>query len=228
MILDRRLLVGVALLADPVVHRRVLPLALARNPAMQDGVADQGPPPGLKLAESPEERVDPARIERIKQIVAPVVAQANLDKGFEQSRPAVITNIDRIRTVPYVLAALLATLIVLSVVHVTLTTRRARRLDLAVLSALGATRGFQRGARQWQATSFTLVPVLLGVPFGVVLGRLVFITYADDMGAIDAPAVPLPLTLLAAVAVVALANLVALAPTRTRRDESAAQLLQTR
>ena len=56
--------------------------------------------------------------------------------------PAAIVNVARIRTIPFLLAAVLAALALLTVSHGMLTSMRTRRRDLAILRSLGADRGW--------------------------------------------------------------------------------------
>jgi putative ABC transport system permease protein len=99
--------------------------------------------------------------------------------------------------------------------------------DLALLRSLGADRRWITRAVHWQASSFSLVPVALGVPLGMIAGRLVFRVFADSLGAV--PSASLPYTLLAGVvvAIVLLANVVAVVPAHRARRLAPAPLLTT-
>jgi ABC-type lipoprotein release transport system permease subunit len=143
-------------------------------------------------------------------------------------RPTVIDNVDRVRSIPFVLAALLGALAILSVVHVMITARRRRRRDFAVLHALGAEEGWVRRAVHWQATAFTIVLLALAVPAGVVVGRLVFTAFAESMGAVTASSTPFALIAVSMVAFLALANVTVSLPYRRGRTTTTAQLLQSR
>jgi ABC-type antimicrobial peptide transport system permease subunit len=136
--------------------------------------------------------------------------------------PPAIANVSRVRAIPFVLAAVLAALALLTVGHVMLTSMRSRRRDLAILRSLGADRGWITRAVHWQATALTVLPVVVGIPVGVVIGRLVFVAFADSMGAVDDAAVPLLSVAVGAVAVVVVANgVAAMVSQRTRRREPA-------
>jgi putative ABC transport system permease protein len=139
--------------------------------------------------------------------------------------PAAISNIARVRTIPFVVAGVLALLAVLTVAHAMLTSVRARRRDLAVLRSLGADRGFVSRVVHWQATAFTIVPALIAVPLGFIVGRAVFTAYANGIGAISDAAVPALIVSGVLIAVVVLANVVAtLAAHRVRRTPPAVVL----
>lgn len=140
-------------------------------------------------------------------------------------QPPVIRNVARVRAIPYALAAVLAALALLTVAHVMLTSLRGRRPELAIVRALGADPGWIRRAVHWQATVLTALPVVLAIPLGIVIGRLIFTAFADSMGAVDDAAVPLPTFALGAVGVVIVANgVAAIAFKRVRRRDPAGLL----
>jgi len=125
-----------------------------------------------------------------------------------------------------VLAALLAALAVVSVGHVMLTTVHGRRHDLAVLRVLGADRPLLSHAVHWQATAFTAVALVVGAPLGLVLGRVVFTSFAASLGTIEDPVFPFAAVVAIAAGVVALANAAAAVPARRTRRLALATLLR--
>jgi ABC-type lipoprotein release transport system permease subunit len=137
----------------------------------------------------------------------------------------VITNLARIRSVPFVLAWLVGALAVLTVVHVMVTSVRNRRREVAVLRSMGADGGWLTRAVHWQATTFSLAPLVLGAPLGLIVGRLLFQAFADAVGTV--PDASFPYALLAAVTagIVALANAVAAVPAHRARRLAPAPLL---
>jgi len=115
---------------------------------------------------------------------------------------------------------------VLTITQTLLSSLRARRRDLAVVSALGGAPRLLRGAVHWQATLVTLVPAIIGIPLGVIAGRLVFKALADDIGALDGADFPLVSVAAVGAGVVLVANLVAMWPARMARRWSAAAALR--
>ena len=100
------------------------------------------------------------------------------------SYPSAIINVARIRSIPFVLAGFLGALALLTVVHVMLTSVQSRRKDIAILRSIGADRGWIARAVQWQATTFTLLPVVIGIPLGLLISRAqIFSSFADSIGA---------------------------------------------
>lgn len=107
-----------------------------------------------------------------------------------QDPSSVITNLTRVRTVPYVIVGLLAALALLSLANLMTMALRHRRQELAVLRALGSDRGWIGRVVTWHAVAFTAAVAALGVPLGVVVGRLTFRFLADRIGAAGDTAVP--------------------------------------
>jgi hypothetical protein len=144
-----------------------------------------------------------------------------------ESVPAAIVNVSRIHAIPFVLAGVLAALALLTVGHGMVTSMRSRRRDLAILRSLGADRGWITRAVHWQATLLTTLPVVIGIPAGLVVGRLVFAAFADSMGAVNDAAIPVAIIAIGSAAVVALANAIAGVISRSTRRHEPALLLQS-
>ncbi|MEY2478608.1 MAG: putative transport system permease protein [Actinomycetota bacterium] len=129
----------------------------------------------------------------------------------ERERPAQIANLDRIRWTPVVLAGLLAVLAVATVGHTLVTSIRRRRRDLALLKTIGFVRGQVSAAIAWQATTIALVAVIVGLPLGLALGRVLWLALAEQMGIVPDVVTP-PALLMAAPATILLVNLIGLVP----------------
>ncbi len=142
---------------------------------------------------------------------------ANQPGAIVPFRPPTIVNVARIRAIPFVLAVLLGALALLTIVHVMITSLRSRQRDLAVLRALGADRGWVTRAIHWEATAFTVLPLALGIPLGIIAGRSVFVVFADSMGALDDAAIPFALVAVVAAALILLANATAAVPAHRAR-----------
>jgi hypothetical protein len=134
-------------------------------------------------------------------------------RGF--SPPSVILNVGRVRSIPFVVAGVLAALVVLNVAHYLVLLTRRRRRDIAVLKALGADGPWVTGVVHWQASLFTLFVVGLGAPLGFVTGRVVYRAFVQRIGAIETVTVPIGIVALVIAGLLVLANLVA-APSALR------------
>ena len=99
-----------------------------------------------------------------------------------------------------------------AVTHALASSVRRRRRDLAVLKTLGFVPGQVSATIAWQATTFAVVALALGLPLGVAAGRWAWQLTALQLGVESGPVVPLlPLAIAAAASVLA-ANLAAAAP----------------
>jgi hypothetical protein len=127
----------------------------------------------------------------------------------EFSRPAVIVNAGRVRTIPYLIAGVLGALALLNLVHQLIVSTHRRRQDIAVLRALGAGSRWVSGVVHWQVSLFTLVVLAVSAPAGIIAGQFVYRAFVDRIGALDTVTLPLALLAAAAVGLVLLANVVA-------------------
>jgi hypothetical protein len=145
--------------------------------------------------------------------------------GFDP--PAAIVNVGRVRAMPYLVAGVLGALAVLNLAHQLILSSWRRRRDLAVLRAIGANNQDLTRIVHWQTSLFTLAVIAIAAPVGMVAGRLVYRAFVDRIGAVEAVTVPTNLLMLAFVALVALANVVAVPIAyRTRRRSPAAFLAE--
>ncbi len=153
------------------------------------------------------------------------VPESDLASGDPtEGPPTAIFNVARVRSIPFVLAALLAALAVLTIGQVMLTSVRNRRRDVAILRSLGADRRWISRAIHWQATAFTLFPVVIGIPLGLILGRIVFRSFADSIGTVNGASIPVLLVSGVVAGFVVIANVVASFPAR-RLDRVAPAVL---
>jgi hypothetical protein len=139
--------------------------------------------------------------------------------------PTAITNLRRVRSVPYLVAAAVGLLALFDLVHLTIIAVRRRRHELAVLRALGTTPRWLRSTVHWQTTAAVLVVLVWSIPLGVATGRLVYGRFVTRLGADTSILVPVAWTLLAALAALVLANLVAVVPARRGGRVAAAAVL---
>lgn len=102
--------------------------------------------------------------------------------GGLPSPPGDVLNVDRVRSYPLWLAAFLGLLGALAVLHALLSSVRRRAHQVAVLQAIGFTRGQVAAAVSTQGATMTAVGVVLGVPLGAVVGRWTWALSAHRMG----------------------------------------------
>jgi ABC-type lipoprotein release transport system permease subunit len=123
--------------------------------------------------------------------------------------PTDVVNFGRVQQLPLLLGIALSLLALLTIAHLLLTSVRRRRRDFAVLRSLGFTRWQVRGAVGWQASALTVGALCLGIPAGIVCGRVAWRIFALQLGI--PPTVVVPLVALAVLIPAGLALAVAIA-----------------
>ena len=129
-------------------------------------------------------------------------------------RPATVVDVDAMRQVPVLLAGAFAVTMAASVVAGVASGTRARRRELAIVRALGATPRQIRASVRWHAIALVTVGLVVGLPVGVIVGRLAFGAFARDLGAAPRPFVPLLLLLVTIVVVLATGLAASVVPAR--------------
>jgi ABC-type lipoprotein release transport system permease subunit len=78
----------------------------------------------------------------------------------------------------------------------------------------------------WNASFAAAVGVVVGIPLGIVVGRWLWILFAEEIGAVPDPTVPLWSVLVVALAAFVLANGAAFLPGRRAARTAAALVLR--
>jgi ABC-type lipoprotein release transport system permease subunit len=139
--------------------------------------------------------------------------------------PSRVHNLGEVRSVPWLLAALLGLIGLASVTHALVRTVRTRRRELAILAALGAVRRELRRMVAWQATWIALLGIAVGLVGGVILGRAAWTATARSAGVINQPVIPWLQVLASVIAVFVVVVAVAAATARAaRRVDPAVEL----
>ena len=141
-------------------------------------------------------------------------------------QPPRIADLDRVRGVPFAVAAVLGLLGVLTLTHLAVSSVRERRRDLATLKALGFDRRQVRATVGWQTTVVTTAGAVVGVPIGVLIGRIAWSAVVDGLHLPPAPVVPVPAVLAVVITTLVLANVVAAVPGRAAARTPAAVALR--
>jgi ABC-type antimicrobial peptide transport system permease subunit len=134
--------------------------------------------------------------------------------GFDvaaSKEPADVASYRRIRATPLVLAALLGVLAAVTVAHALVVSVHRRRMDLAVLRSMGFTPSQVSRAIAWQATTVAVIAAGVGIPTGIIVGRVAWSSVARQLGVVNEPVVPIVVLMSLPVAIV-FANLVAVVP----------------
>ncbi len=128
------------------------------------------------------------------------------------SKPPDVVNLSRGRSIPAALAVVVALLGALTLAHGLITSVRRRWHDFAVLRALGADRGWVGWSVHAQASTIAVVALVGGIPLGIVVGRIVFRLFVDQLGLVPEPTVPVVLVAVTSLAVLVVANVAAVVP----------------
>ena len=117
-----------------------------------------------------------------------------------------VINLQSVDGLPTLLAGLVALLGLATVGNALVSSVRRRGKDLAILKTLGFVRRQLMLVIAWQATSFSVLALLIGLPLGVVGGRWAWLLVASGIGSVSPPVVPVlgiaivvPVTLLIAI-----------------------------
>lgn len=120
---------------------------------------------------------------------------AGITGGFERViadsfRPARILNFSRVRSVPQIVEVFAGLLTLLVLVHSLAMVAGRRRRDLSVLRALGMRPQEARRVLWWHGGILGAMVVTIGIPIGVVAGRLLWHALADSIESVYAPRLP--------------------------------------
>jgi ABC-type lipoprotein release transport system permease subunit len=129
--------------------------------------------------------------------------------------PSNLENFTHVESFPLIVAAFLVVLAVVALTHALVTSVQRRARDLAVLKALGFVGSQIRATLAAQASTVASIGLVLGIPSGLVIGRLVWAVVARNLGVDDYIPIPLVAIVLTIPGAFILANLAAAVPART-------------
>jgi hypothetical protein len=141
--------------------------------------------------------------------------------------PTDLLNFGQVQDMPQVLGIGLAAVAVLTIAHLLITSVRRRRRDFAILRALGFTSWQVRGTVCWQALTLAGMALVIGVPAGVVCGRLCWQVFAHQLGITPVVAVPLVALAVMAAGWLAAAAVIAVLPAAAAARNPPARALRS-
>ena len=112
--------------------------------------------------------------------------------------------------VPYALTLMVSVAAAAVLLYLLLASVRARRGEFAVLRALGLTNGGIRRSVAAQVTVTALLPMLVAIPAGIVIGRWAWLRHARNLEVIPESPTPWAATVMVIAAAIILANLAGL------------------
>jgi len=126
--------------------------------------------------------------------------------------PAELVSFGRVDNLPTVLAVIMIVVAAAILAHTMVTSVQRRRRDYALLESLGFVRRQVSASVATQATSFAIVSVLIGIPIGLLIGRIVWAEIADQLAVPSEPTTNTIGVVLIVPGVILLANVVAAIP----------------
>jgi len=142
--------------------------------------------------------------------------------------PLSIRALERVTAAPFLLCGVIAFMLLVSGAYLLATSVRVRSTDLATLRALGAEGRQVRAVVRWQAMLITGAMVVVGVPLGVIAGRLVIRSITTTLGIVPTIDVPLWLVVAGVVVPLVVAGVLTIIPARRAARASVAHLSQDR
>ena len=159
-----------------------------------------------------------------------LIAELMAEERFAQPlgvTPSSVTTLSELRDVPVIVVVTIGMLGLFAAGHALLLAVQRRGRDLAVLRALGMRPGDIRRVVGWQAVTMTIVAVVIGIPAGLVLGRVVWTAIAQSSNVVVRVDVgPLHLVALAVITLVVLVVLAAW-PSHRAASQRTADALRT-
>ena len=104
---------------------------------------------------------------------------------------------------------------------------RQRRRELALLKALGLRARQVRAVVAWQTGTILVIAVVVGVPLGIAAGRWAWTSFANSIGVVPSPVVPVPSLVAGVLALFVAGNLLAAVPARMAARIAPATTLRT-
>jgi hypothetical protein len=131
---------------------------------------------------------------------------------YQPGQPAALVNFGESVNFPLLFGVAMSVFGVATMMHLLLVSVARRRREAGLLKALGFVRRQVAAAVCWQATTVTLVGIVVGVPTGIAAGKALWRVFATNFGVVPVPVVQ-PLLLAALVTgVLAAANVLAAVP----------------
>jgi hypothetical protein len=141
--------------------------------------------------------------------------------------PTSIVNFGEAVNFPLIFGAMLALFGAATLVHLLVVSVSRRRREIGLLKAVGFVNSQIASVVAWQATTLALVGIAIGVPLGIVVGRGVWMAFANNLGVVPVSVVPAWLIVGLAAGVLVVANLLAATPALAAARTKPGLLLRT-
>ena len=141
--------------------------------------------------------------------------------------PIDLVSLGNVRSLPVLFAIFTLLLAIGTLAHMSSSVVRRRGTELAVLRAIGLTARQTRFTLSWQAMTVALAGVLIGIPLGLLVGRVAWRWVADATPMLYVPPTALVVVLATIPAALVIANLLAWWPGRRASRLRPAEMLRT-
>jgi hypothetical protein len=141
--------------------------------------------------------------------------------------PMSLINFGEAVNFPLLFGAVLALFGAATLLHLLVVSVSRRRREVGLLKVVGFVNRQVASTVAWQSTTLAVAGIVIGVPVGIVVGRAVWLAFANNLGAVPVSVVPVWLIGLLIAAVVVGANLIALAPALVATRSKPRDLLRT-
>ena len=141
--------------------------------------------------------------------------------------PTALVNFGESANFPLLLGGVVALCGAATLAHLLALSVWRRRHDSGLLKALGFVRRQVAGVVLWQAATVAVAGIVVGVPLGLVAGRVIWRVFALDAGVVAVPVLPGWLIAALAAGVVLAAIVIAIVPAVAAARSRAGQALRT-
>ena len=140
--------------------------------------------------------------------------------------PTNLVNFGEAVNFPLILGLIVVLFGMATLLHMLLSSLNRRRREMGLLKSLGFVRRQIALSVSWQTTTVAIIGIVLGVPLGVAAGRLVWNSFASNLGVVTQPVVTAWVVATIASGTLVLANLLAVGPALVASRAKAASLLK--
>jgi hypothetical protein len=141
--------------------------------------------------------------------------------------PTSLINFGEAVNFPLIFGAMLAVFGAATLLHLLVVSVAGRRRDVGLLRVVGFVNGQVASTVAWQSITLALVGIVIGVPLGIVVGRAVWMAFANNLGTVPVSVVPVRLIAALGAGVLVVANVIAVGPALVATRSKAGDLLRT-
>jgi hypothetical protein len=198
--------VGIAVVNDPITSQSGAGDGVVVTPRLVAETAGPGNIPQSIVIKLDPQRDRAAAIESVR---------GDFSGSIRRATPQVdVRNLGHLRAVPWLISALIAILALATLVHALVTIVARNRTNLAVLAALGLTRGQRRAVGVFASAGLVFVGIVVAIPFGLIVGNLIWRDVTRQNGLPTHSVVAWSTLVAAPIAALAIAAVVALVAVR--------------